>query len=53
VGVVRIEDRYATDINDLLSALTDPERLARWHGQVEGDLRPADSSASTSKPMGT
>jgi uncharacterized protein YndB with AHSA1/START domain len=39
-GVVRIEDRYATDIDDLWSALTDPARLARWHGQVEGDLRP-------------
>jgi uncharacterized protein YndB with AHSA1/START domain len=39
-GVVRIEDRYDTDIDDLWSALTDPGRLARWHGQVEGDLRP-------------
>jgi uncharacterized protein YndB with AHSA1/START domain len=40
VGVVRIEDRYDTDIDDLWSAITDPDRLARWHGQVEGDLRP-------------
>ncbi len=39
-GVVRIEDRYDTDIDDLWSALTDPRRLARWYGQVEGDLRP-------------
>ena len=39
-GVVRMEDRYDTDIDDLWSALTDPGRLARWHGQVEGDLRP-------------
>ena len=39
-GVVRIEDRYATDIDDLWLALTDPRRLARWYGQVEGDLRP-------------
>jgi len=39
VGVVRIEDRYDTDIDDLWSALTDPDRLARWYGQVEGDLR--------------
>jgi uncharacterized protein YndB with AHSA1/START domain len=39
-GVVRIEDRYDTDIDDLWSALTDPGRLARWHGQVKGDLRP-------------
>jgi uncharacterized protein YndB with AHSA1/START domain len=39
-GVVRIEERYDTDIDDLWSALTDPVRLARWHGEVEGDLRP-------------
>src|SRR5260370_24179297 len=39
-GVVRIEDRYDTDSDDLWSALTDPGRLARWYGEVEGDLRP-------------
>ena len=39
-GVVRIEERYDTDIDDLWSALTDPRRLARWYGQVEGDLHP-------------
>jgi uncharacterized protein YndB with AHSA1/START domain len=38
-GVVRIEDRYDTGIDDLWSALTDPARVARWYGQVEGDLR--------------
>lgn len=38
-GVVRIEDRFNTDIDDLWSALTDPDRLARWYGQIEGDLR--------------
>jgi uncharacterized protein YndB with AHSA1/START domain len=38
-GVVRIEDRYDTGIEDLWSALTDPRRLAGWHAQVEGDLR--------------
>src|SRR5215472_12040962 len=38
-GVVRAEDRYDTDIDDLWSALTDPGRLARWFGQAEGDLR--------------
>jgi uncharacterized protein YndB with AHSA1/START domain len=38
-GVVRMEDRYDTDIDDLWSALTDPGRLARWYGEVEGDLR--------------
>jgi len=39
-GVVRMQDRFDTDIDDLWSALTDPGRLARWYGQVEGDLRP-------------
>ena len=38
-GVVRIEDRFDTDIDDMWSALTDPPRLARWYGEVEGDLR--------------
>jgi uncharacterized protein YndB with AHSA1/START domain len=38
-GVVRMEDRFDTDIGDLWSALTDPRRLARWLGEVEGDLR--------------
>jgi uncharacterized protein YndB with AHSA1/START domain len=38
-GIVRMEDRYDTDIDDLWSALTDPGRLARWMGEVEGDLR--------------
>ena len=37
---MRIEDRYDTDVDDLWAALTDPGRLARWYGQVEGDLRP-------------
>ncbi|HSS92387.1 MAG TPA: SRPBCC domain-containing protein [Candidatus Dormibacteraeota bacterium] len=36
---MRIEDRYDTGIDDLWSALTDPGRLARWYGEVEGDLR--------------
>ena len=38
-GVVHMEDRIGTDIDDLWSALTDPRRLARWMGEVEGDLR--------------
>jgi uncharacterized protein YndB with AHSA1/START domain len=37
-GVVRMEDRFGTDIDDLWSALTDPRRLARWLGEFEGDL---------------
>ena len=39
-GAVRMQDRYDTDIDDLWAALTDPRRLARWIGEVEGDLRP-------------
>ena len=39
-GVVRMEDRFDSGIDDLWGALTDPDRLARWYGQVEGDLRP-------------
>ena len=38
-GIVRMEDRFDTDIDDLWSALTEPGRLARWIGDVEGDLR--------------
>lgn len=38
-GVVRMEGRYDTDIDDLWSALTDAQRVARWIVQVEGDLR--------------
>jgi uncharacterized protein YndB with AHSA1/START domain len=37
-GVVRMKDRFDTAIDDLWSALTDPCRLARWYGEVEGDL---------------
>lgn len=39
-GIVRIEDRLATNIDDVWSALTDPSRLAQWLGEVDGDLRP-------------
>jgi uncharacterized protein YndB with AHSA1/START domain len=38
-GVVRMQDRYDTDIDDLWAAITDPRRLARWLGEVDGDLR--------------
>ena len=37
-GVVRIEDRFDTGVDDLWSALTDPSRLSDWIGEVEGDL---------------
>ncbi len=39
-GIVRMEDRFDSDIDEVWSALTDPSRLARWYGEVEGDLRP-------------
>src|SRR5919201_373907 len=38
-GIVRMENRFETHVDDLWSALTDPRRLARWLGEVEGDLR--------------
>jgi uncharacterized protein YndB with AHSA1/START domain len=37
-GVVRMEDRFDTGIDDLWGALTDPDRLVRWYGEVEGEL---------------
>jgi hypothetical protein len=37
-GVVHMQDRAGTDIDDVWSALTDPSRLARWYGTIEGDL---------------
>jgi uncharacterized protein YndB with AHSA1/START domain len=37
-GVVRMEDRFDTGIDDLWGALTEPERLAHWYGEVEGEL---------------
>ena len=38
-GIVRIEARFDTDIDDVWSAITDRSRLARWYGEVTGDLR--------------
>ena len=38
-GTIHVEDVYATGIDDLWAAVTDPERLARWLGRFEGDLR--------------
>jgi uncharacterized protein YndB with AHSA1/START domain len=38
-GIVRMQDRFDSDIEDLWSALTAPRRLSRWLGEVEGDLR--------------
>lgn len=38
-GVVRIEERFDADVDEVWSALTEPERLARWYGEIEGELR--------------
>lgn len=38
-GVVRVQDRFDSTVDDLWSALTDPDRLARWLGEFDGDLR--------------
>ena len=39
VGVVRIENRFDTGIDELWAALTETQRLAHWYGEVEGELR--------------
>jgi uncharacterized protein YndB with AHSA1/START domain len=52
-GVVRIEDRYDTDLDDLWAAITNPDRLARWWGVVEGDLRPGGAFRLSAEWDGT
>ena len=37
-GVVRMKCTYENDCADVWSALTDPQRLAKWYGSVHGDL---------------
>jgi uncharacterized protein YndB with AHSA1/START domain len=39
LGIVRMEDRFEAGIEEVWSALTEPERLARWYGAIEGELR--------------
>jgi uncharacterized protein YndB with AHSA1/START domain len=46
-GVVLVESRYDTTPEDLWEALTTPERLARWLGDVSGDLRPGGTFSAT------
>ena len=38
-GAVTVEDFYDTDIDDLWSAVTDPDRLAHWLATVDGEMR--------------
>ncbi len=49
-AVVRMEDRLDADIDAVWSAFTEPPRLARWLGEVAGDLCPAVSSGFTFTP---
>lgn len=35
-GVVRMEDRFDSGVDDVWAALTEPARLARWVGEYEG-----------------
>lgn len=41
-GVVRMEGRLDTGIDDLWGALTDPDRVAHWFGEVEGEPSQGD-----------
>lgn len=38
-GVVALRCRYRAGVEEVWAALTDPERLARWYGNVHGELR--------------
>jgi uncharacterized protein YndB with AHSA1/START domain len=38
-GVVRIASHFDTDIDNLWSALTAPDRIRCWYGRIEGDPR--------------
>jgi hypothetical protein len=49
-GIVRMEDRFDTDIDDLWSALTDPGRLARWTATWRATSASAVSSAHAFLP---
>jgi uncharacterized protein YndB with AHSA1/START domain len=51
-GIVRMEDRFDTDIDDLWSALTDPRRFARWLGDLRSRMvRHRSASESESTPV--
>ena len=40
IGIVHLESRHDTGVDQLWSAISDPGGVARWYGEVEGDLRP-------------
>jgi uncharacterized protein YndB with AHSA1/START domain len=37
-GLVRMENHVDTEIDDLWGALTDPDRLVHWFGEVKGEF---------------
>lgn len=39
-GVVRMEESFGVGVDMLWAAVTEPGHLARWYGEVDGDLRP-------------
>jgi uncharacterized protein YndB with AHSA1/START domain len=39
-GVVHLEVSLDRNVNDVWSALTDPEDLSQWLGKIDGELRP-------------
>jgi uncharacterized protein YndB with AHSA1/START domain len=45
-GVVHLEDVYPTDIDDLWSAVSEPERLKRWLVEVSGDTSAGQTFAA-------
>ena len=53
-GAVRVEDVYDTDIDDLWSAITEPDRLAHWtpsgRPQAPSPNSPAPGRALTHPP---
>jgi uncharacterized protein YndB with AHSA1/START domain len=51
--VVTVTRVYATDLEDLWDAVTNPERLPRWFLPVSGDLRPGGRYALEGNASGT
>ena len=37
-AIIHVEDVYPTDIDDLWTAISQPERLGHWLAKVEGDI---------------
>jgi hypothetical protein len=52
LGVVRMQSRYETGIDDVWSALTDPERLVRWYERSVVTSMPVAASRQPSLAAG-